>query len=102
MAARDEDEEIQELPPTWEELEELLRYPGHVDLEAFVWTYAERMGAMAKPPPHAGPKTPKVRLPKLVDQLLKHYNVGDDTADEAREALTAGLLRVDLDFDERG
>lgn len=96
----EEDEEITELPATWEELEELLRFPGHVGLEAFVWLLATRFNALGKVPKHAGPKTPRVALQTLVDALIGHYGLADDAAERAREGLTAGLLRVDLDFDE--
>lgn len=100
MVAHAEVAEMTELPPSWEELEELLRYPGLVDLEPFVWELAGKMGAHTKPPAHAGPKTPRVALQRLVDALVEHYGLSDDAEGAAREALTAGLLKVDLDFDE--
>jgi hypothetical protein len=90
------EETLPELPPTLDELVELLRYPVDVPLEEFVWALAERFGALTPPPKVAGVRPVLVDLECLIDAVLHHY--GEEPQDEALAELRAGLEMADLPF----
>lgn len=85
-----------ELPASFEELLELVRYPGDSDLEGFVWELAERFEALTPPPKRAGLRPVFVDLDRLIDALVGHFGV-EPTA-QSLEELRVGLEMADLPF----
>jgi hypothetical protein len=85
-----------ELPATFGELLELVRYPGDSDLETFVWELGERFDALTPPPRQAGLRPVVLDLDKLLVGLVGHFKVEPEP--EAMEELRVGLEMADLPF----
>lgn len=85
-----------ELPGSFDELLELVRYPGDSDLEGFVWELAERFDCLTPHPKQAGLRPVFVDLERLVDALVGHFAV-EPTA-QSLEELRVGLEMADLPF----
>jgi hypothetical protein len=96
MRSKPGGESALELPLSLEELIEMLRFPGDVALEDFVWSLAERFEALTPPPKLAGLKPVEVDLQRLIDGVLAHY--GEEPDEYALAELRAGLEMADLPF----
>lgn len=88
-----------ELPTTFEELLELVRFPGDADLEGFVWELGERFGALTPSPKQARFRVVVLDLDKLIEALVRHFNV--EPGAQSLEELRVGLEMADLPFKDQ-
>jgi hypothetical protein len=85
-----------ELLDSFDELLELLRFPGEIDLESFVWEQGTRFHSITLRIPKSRTRPAEIDLDKLVAALIAHFNVEPEP--ERISSLRAGLEMADLPF----